>query len=105
VNAAEARMLRDDHLRLVAAAADAYDHLADDRSINPKTIVGLLHLATAHEHAAHQAADYLAAAERAGCPICATELPPYRRGRPPVYCSPACRAAAHRQRHRSVGSI
>ncbi|QLY29881.1 TetR/AcrR family transcriptional regulator [Nocardia huaxiensis] len=33
------------------------------------------------------------------CPICASPVHPTGTGRPPRYCSPACRQKAHRQRH------
>lgn len=38
--------------------------------------------------------------EPAACPQCATALPPAGRGRPALYCSPACRQQAYRDRRR-----
>jgi tRNA(Ile2) C34 agmatinyltransferase TiaS len=34
------------------------------------------------------------------CPLCATEIQATGRGRPPRYCSPACRQQAYRDRQR-----
>ncbi len=38
--------------------------------------------------------------EPAACPQCATPLPRSGQGRPAVYCSPACRQQAYRDRRR-----
>jgi hypothetical protein len=38
--------------------------------------------------------------EPSSCPICATPILPSVQGRPPVYCGPACRQQAYRDRQR-----
>ncbi len=38
------------------------------------------------------------------CPICKAVVRPSRTGRPPRYCSPACRQAAYRTRHATPGT-
>lgn len=46
----------------------------------------------------------LTAAEPRLCPSCGAELVARRTGRPPTYCSKACRQAAHRARGRAEGA-
>ncbi len=98
---AQARALRDLH----TAWSDALNDTIEALLAYSESAAGLDRLATRlypiaayHDDQIRHAAQAVKNTEAHGCAWCATELTRKRLGRPPRYCSTACRSAAYRAR-------